>query len=290
MNETADQRGLKGFLNKGGFWRLLPLVLVYLGLYLLAGRVLVWLTGDWGKGDLLSSTSTVFVQLTFALMVGALILSVFTTWMGWNAEIYGRQRIYRSWWMWLGPIIALMPITLRALGFDWTSLPLSVVVLVMVSGLFIGFVEELLCRGIAVKMLRDAGHGELVVAALSSFVFAILHSANLLSGQALVTTGIQIFYTFGFGILMYLTLRTTRYLVVAMIVHGLTDPTAVLANGGISDAANATHVSALVTAGGQFTIPIGIIGLILLLCIRGKYGQTDKHNRHNADGAETATA
>jgi membrane protease YdiL (CAAX protease family) len=287
MNEIAERPGLKGWLDKGGFWRLVPVVLVYLGLYLAAGKLLALATGDWGKGDLLDRTSTVFVQVTFALLVGAAILAVFTRWMGWNSEIYGRQRIYRSWWMWLGPIIALMPITLRALGFDWASRPVSVVALVMISGLFIGFVEELLCRGIAVKMLRDGGHGEFVVAALSSVVFATLHSVNLLSGQALVTTGIQIFYTFGFGILMYLTLRTTRYLVVAMVVHGLTDPTAILANSGISDAANTANLSPLAAAGGQFTIPIGIIGIILLLCIRGRYGQTSKHPQ---DAGATAAA
>jgi membrane protease YdiL (CAAX protease family) len=279
VNENAQRSGLKGWLDKGGFWRLMPVVLVYLGLYLAAGKLLVLVTGDWGKGDLLDSTTTVFVQLTFALLVGAAILAAFTGWMGWNSELYGRQRIYRSWWMWLGPIIALMPITLRALGFDWASRPASVIALVLVSGLFIGFVEELLCRGIAVKMLRDGGHGELVVAALSSLVFAVLHSVNLLSGQALVTTGIQVFYTFGFGILMYLTLRTSRYLVVAMVVHGLTDPTAILANSGISDAANTAGLSPLAAAGGQFTLPIGVIGIILLLCIRGRYGQTSRHEK-----------
>jgi membrane protease YdiL (CAAX protease family) len=287
VNETAERSGLKGWLDKGGFWRLVPVVLVYLALYLGAGKVLVLLTGDWGKGDLLDSTTTVFVQLTFALVVGAVILALFTAWMGWNSEIYGRQRIYRSWWMWLGPIIALMPIVLRALGFDWASRPVSVVALVMVSGLFIGFVEELLCRGIAVKMLRDGGHGELVVAALSSLVFAVLHGVNLLSGQALVTTGIQMFYTFGFGVLMYLTLRTTGFLVVAMVVHGLTDPTAVLANSGISDAANTANISSLAALGGQLAIPIGFIGIILLLCVRGRYGQTSKHPQ-GAGAAATA--
>ncbi|MFN8168253.1 MAG: CPBP family intramembrane glutamic endopeptidase [Candidatus Nanopelagicales bacterium] len=277
MDEIAQRPGLKGWLDKGGFWRLVPVVLVYLALYLAAGKLLVLATGDWGKGDLLDSTTTVFVQLTFALVVGAVILAVFTAWMGWNSEIYGRQRIYRSWWMWLGPIIALMPIILRVLGFDWASRPVSVIALVLVSGLFIGFVEELLCRGIAVKMLRDGGHGELVVAGLSSLVFAVLHGVNLLSGQALVTTGIQMFYTFGFGVLMYLTLRTSRYLVVAMVVHGLTDPTAILANSGISDAANTAGLSPLAAAGGQFTLPIGFIGIVLLLCVRGRYGQTSKH-------------
>jgi membrane protease YdiL (CAAX protease family) len=287
MNEAADQRGLKGFLNKGGFWRLVPVVIVYIAIYLLAGKVIVWLTGDWGRGDLLDSLSTVFVQLTFGLLVGAVVLALFTRWMGWNGELYGRQRIYRSWWMWLGPIIALIPIVMRAAGIDWGGRPLTISAFVLFSGLFVGFVEEMLCRGIAVKMLRDAGHGEFVVAALSSLTFALLHATNLLSGQALRTTLIQMFYTFGFGVLMYLTLRSTRFLVFAMLVHGLTDPMGALANGGIGDDATATSLNPLLNAAGLLTIPIGLAGLILLLFVRGKYGQTTK-GHHGSDEAAPA--
>jgi membrane protease YdiL (CAAX protease family) len=286
MNETADQQGLKGFLNKGGFWRLLPVVLVYMAIYLGASKVPGLL--GWGKGDLLTDVSTVFAQLTFALIVGAIVLALFTKWMGWNPELYGRQQIYRSWWMWLGPIVALVPIVLRAVGIDWGGRALTVSALVIVSGLFVGFVEELLCRGIAVKMLRSAGHGEFVVAALSSLTFALLHSANLLSGQSLQTTGVQIFYTFGFGVLMYLTLRSTRFLVVAMIVHGFTDPMGVLANGGISDSASATNLNDILTFAGLLTAPVGLAGLILLLFVRGKYGQTSKSGHHDTAAALSA--
>lgn len=249
MDDAVQRQGLKGFFDKGGFWRLLVVVIAYMAIYLGASK-LPSLFG-WGKGDLLSGIPTVFAQLTFALIVGAVVLALFTGWLGWNSELYGRQRIYRSWWMWLGPILVLAPILMRVGGIDWGARPLSIAAFVIFSGLFVGFVEELLCRGIAVKMLRTAGHGELVVAALSSLTFALLHSANLLSGQKLATTGLQIFYTFGFGVLMYLTLRTTRYLVVAMLLHGLTDPMGILASGGIGDAATAKDVNILLQLAGD---------------------------------------
>ncbi len=287
MNETADQRGLKGFLNKGGFWRLVAVVIVYMAIYLLAGKVIVWLTGDWGRGEQLESVATVFVQLTFALIVGAVVLALFTRWMGWDGELYGRQESYGSWWMWLGPIIALIPIVMRAAGIDWGGRPLTISAFVIFSWLFIGFVEELLCRGIAVKMLRAAGHGEFVVAALSSLTFSLLHATNLLSGQALQSTLIQIFYTFGFGVLMYLTLRSTRFLIFAMILHGLTDPMGVLANGGIGDNATETSLNGLLNLAGLLTIPVGLAGLILLLFVRGKYGETTK-GHHQPDAAAPA--
>lgn len=280
MDETVQRQGLKGFFDKGGFWRLLVVVIAYMAIYLGASK-LPSLFG-WGKGDLLSGIPTVFAQLTFALIVGAVVLALFTGWLGWNSELYGRQRIYRSWWMWLGPILVLAPILMRVGGIDWGARPLSIAAFVIFSGLFVGFVEELLCRGIAVKMLRTAGHGELVVAALSSLTFALLHSANLLSGQKLATTGLQIFYTFGFGVLMYLTLRTTRYLVVAMLLHGLTDPMGILASGGIGDAATAKDVNILLQLAGDWLFVVGFGGLILLFFVRGVYGQLSKHGSTDA--------
>lgn len=273
---TSDRTtgGVRGFLDKGGFWRLLPVVVVYWLIYSAAGWVLKKAAPDLATGDLLGSVSAVFVQLTFALLVGALVLALFTRYMGWNAEIYGRQPIYRSWWMWLGPIVALAPIVLRVLGIDWTKNPVSVVALVLVSGLFVGFVEELLCRGIAVKMLRAAGHGEFLVAALSSLLFGLLHATNLLSGQSLLQTGIQVFYTIGFGVLMYLTMRVTGFIVAAIILHGFTDPMGFLASGGLSELASGTTLNTMLTVAGSLTLPVGLIGVILLAFVRGKVGRS----------------
>src|SRR5690606_21391993 len=130
-------------------------------------------------------------------------------------------------------VIVATPILLRIFGIDWGKNPVPVVMLALATGLLIGFVEELLYRGFAVKMLRDAGHGEWVVAALSSLFFAVSHSVNLFSGQSIKTVGPTVIYTFGFGVLMYLSLRSIGFLVGAMILHGLTDPTTFLASGGI---------------------------------------------------------
>ena len=87
--------------------------------------------------------------------------------------------------MWIAPLVVLAPIVLRVFGIDWGRDAVDVVALVLVTGLLIGYVEELLTRGIGVKMLRAGGHGEWAVAALSSLVFALLHSVNLLTGQEL---------------------------------------------------------------------------------------------------------
>ena len=283
MNETTSQSGLKGFLNKGGFWRLLALLVVYFTIYLGAGQVAGQIRGE-AEGELLGSLSNVFFTVTFGLIVRAVVLTALTAYLGWNQEIYGRQTVCRSWWMWLGPLIAAVPVLLRILDIDWGGPALSVVLLVLATGLMIGYVEELLFRGIAVKMLRTGGQREFSVAIISSLLFALSHSVNALQGQELRTVGTTVIYTFAFGALMYLTMRSFRFIVAAMILHGLTDPTAILATGGI-DKVSDTAVSGTPAAVSGFTLFVLVpVGIILLLCVRGKAGEA-KDSAHDADSS-----
>ena len=180
-----------------------------------------------------------------------------------------------------------MPVLLRVVGITWGGPSISVVVTVLLSGLLVGVVEELMYRGFAVKMIRAGGHGELAVAALSSAAFALSHSTNLIGGQAFTTVAFTVFYTFGFGALMYLTLRATGFLVWAMLVHGLTDPTTILASGGIDKVSTGPSTSGLLHAAGLFTFPLVFIGLILLLFVGGRVGERngdDGHVEPEADG------
>ncbi len=270
--ETAapPDSGLRGFMNRGGPWRFLAYMAVYLAVYLGAGWVAARFARDLATDPLLSSVGSVFVQLTAALIVGAIILIATMVYLGWTKELFGRQPIYRSWWMWLGPAIVAIPILLRIFGIEWGKNALPIVALVLVTGLLIGFVEELLYRGIAVKMLRNGGLGEWAVAALSSLFFAISHSVNLFSGQSFTTVGPTVVYTFAFGVLMYLTLRSFGFLIAAMILHGLTDPTTILASGGIDQLTEGGSTSGLLAATSLVTYGLILAGFILLIFIRGR--------------------
>ncbi len=78
--DAQTQGGLRGFLNKGGFWPLLLVVAVYFAIYLPAGKVVANLADrSYSEADTLSSVGTVFVQLTAALIVGSIVLIAFTT-------------------------------------------------------------------------------------------------------------------------------------------------------------------------------------------------------------------
>jgi len=284
LNAPTQRNGLRGFLDKGGFWRLLLVVVLYLAIYLAAGKVTGALWPSESDADLLSSVSAVFFQITLGLLVGAVVLLAFLAYTGWGTEIFGRQNVYRSWWMWIAPVVVALPILFRVLGIDWGGKPLEIVLMVMASGLLVGFVEELLYRGVAVKMLRGGGHREWSVAVLSSLLFASSHSVNLFSGQELRTVGATMAYTFPFGVLMYLSMRVTRFIAVAMLLHGLTDPTTILASGGIDKVGGTEGTTGAALYGVFATFLLMAVGYVLVLFIRGKAGE-DPHRRHDRAAA-----
>ncbi|MGW5920112.1 CPBP family intramembrane glutamic endopeptidase [Nocardia fluminea] len=272
MTETVpvsqEQRGLRGFMDRGGFWRFLAFLVVYFAIYLGAGQVVGLLGGHYVEDELLSSVGSVFFQVTASLVVGCVVLAAFSAYLGWNREMFGRQPVYRSKWMWIAPVIVAAPIVVRVLGIDWGRHQVDVVALVLGTGLLIGFAEELTFRGFGVKMLRDAGHGEQAVAALTSAAFALSHGLNLLGGQSITVVGPTVLYTFAFGVLMYLTLRVTGFLLGAIVLHGLTDPTTMLATGDIDKVATDSPSGSLIPA--TSTMVLIVSGYLLVLFVRGR--------------------
>lgn len=271
---TVRESGWKAFWNRGGWWKAVMLAVVYLALYLGTG----WLVGQlWGDlieyEDLFADGLSVFLAVGVPVIVGSIILVAFAASVGWLPKpLFARQPVRGSWWMWIAPALVVVTILLRVLGIAWSEYSVGVILATFVAGLFIGISEELLTRGIAVTLLRRCGYNEWVVAVLSSVIFALLHTSNLLSGQSLTTVLPTVGFTFGFGIMMYLTLRVTGNLIWPIILHALTDPTTFLATGGID--VQGTNPSPLLTFAGLSTFVFLAFALIALIFIRGNaYGR-----------------
>ena len=154
--------------------------------------------------------------------------------------------------MWIVVAVVLVFSVLRLATVDYGSTGFDVVAAWLVTGLFVGFAEEVLTRGLVVNLLRKAGYREIIVALGSAALFAALHAGNLLSGQSLFATAFQLVYTFAFGICMYLTLRVTGNLIspILQTAHSVDSPLAGIASIG--------------------NIPVIIFGIILLFFIRGR--------------------
>jgi uncharacterized protein len=261
MSARTIVGGWRRFWNAGGWWRSLLLVAVYYGLFTGLSFVVVSPIATRVGSDPVAS---IWVDYALPIALGGVLLLLFGWSLGWLPALFGPQLIGGAKWMWIGVAVPLLFAALHWASIDYRAAGAGTVLAWIVSGLCIGFAEEVLTRGFVVTLLRRAGYRELAVASVSSALFALLHAGNLLAGQALGATLFQLVYTFAFGICMYLCLRVTRHILWPILLHAATDP---------STALMSEHpAGALVGLAGVGNIAVIVTGLVLLFFVQGRVG------------------
>lgn len=228
---------MRRFFARPAAWKALVLVVTYLVLYLAVGQVVGLLFGDEIDTDnVLGTTGSIFFGLVLPIAIGATSLVGLSAALGWLRALFGRQPGRGRPWMWIGPVLVLGAVVGHLGSADWDVWTTEEILLILGLGLCIGVAEELATRGLAVKILRDAGHRERFVMVVSSLLFALMHLVNLLSGMKVSTVAVTVVYTFAFGTCMYLAMRVTGSLWAAILLHAATDPSTFLASGGLDEA------------------------------------------------------
>lgn len=250
----------KRFWNDGRWWKALILAVAYVVLYNLASLLMAPFVSEATDPE---SAAYVFILYVVPIFLGGVILVAFGASVGWLRDLFGPQPISGRGWMWIAVAVVLLFNILRFVTIDYSETSVAFVLTWLLAGLFIGFAEEVLTRGYVVRIMRKAGHPEIAVALVSAALFALLHASNLLTGQAIVPTLLQLVYTFFFGICMYLALRVTGTLIAPILLHASTDPSIFLqatypADGPLTAVAGLGNVAVIVT------------GLVLVFFIRGR--------------------
>jgi membrane protease YdiL (CAAX protease family) len=258
---TASSRWQR-FWEKGGWWRAVLLAAVYFVLYQVLSLAFTPLALQLDDPN---GAAGVVVLYVLPLIVGGLLLLGFTLSVRWMGEVFGRQPIGGRGWMWIAVVVVLLFNILRFATIDYSDVGFDVVATWLLAGLLIGFAEEVLTRGLVVNLLRKAGYREIVVALVSAAVFAGLHSGNLLLGQSVFATALQLVYTFAFGILMYLAMRVTRTILAPILLHASTDPSIFLQTAHPAD-------GSLTGLAGLGNIAVIVAALVLAFFIRGRVG------------------
>jgi uncharacterized protein len=267
----TEDAAWRRFWNRGGWWKALLVVVVYYGLYQLAGLAIGRVFGDLvDKDDLFATGASVFFGIAAPILVGAVLLLAFAVSLGWLKELFGRQPIRGSWWMWIGVGIVVVFNILRFASADYSAWDAGAVVAVLFTGLCIGFAEEVLTRGFAVNLLRRGGYGERSVMLLSSLLFAAMHSGNLFSGQSVFAVAFTVVYTFAFGLVMYAALRVTGNLIWPVLLHASTDPGLFLLTGGVDATDASLHPGPLAPIAGLENWFVLVFALVPLIFVRGR--------------------
>lgn len=264
--------GWTRFWNEGTWWKAFLLIAVYWGVYQLISLGVTTVAGDSiDMSDPLASPMSVIVGEALPILLSGLLLLFFARSVGWLGDIFGRQRPRGAAWMWIAVILVIIPVVMRLVATNWSVWSIAQVAAILLLGLCVGFTEELATRGIVVTMLRRGGSSERIVFVLSALIFGLLHVGNLVSGQAVDTVALTVVYTIGFGAMMYLSLRVTGSIVWPILLHAVTDPTTILASGGI-DAHSAAlgSASSLVVFAGFFNVAYLLFAFLAIFLIKGR--------------------
>jgi membrane protease YdiL (CAAX protease family) len=154
--------------------------------------------------------------------------------------LWGLFVSYRS--SWLRPIFAKQPVTalpqslwllpvcwfglcvIRFVSSHWASFDFSYLAILAIAMVMVGFNEELLFRGILAYGTRGSGGwSEARAMLVSALGFGLFHLPNLLVGQALTPTLIQVTYAFFMGITLYVSMRLSRSILLPVAMHALWD-------------------------------------------------------------------
>lgn len=124
----------------------------------------------------------------------------------------------KQWVEYLPLLLILIVLVIGNQGFQAESASFFVYMLLS-QLLLVGFVEEVLFRGIMLRALVQKGTMFAVI--LSSVLFGVTHALQALGGQSLQDTLLQIAYAFLIGFVLALLVVRNRAILLTIVFHGL---------------------------------------------------------------------
>ena len=200
-------------------------LLVAIGIYVayLAVVAVVWRVNRVDYLHLVDDRRTAVRSIVVPIGLGALLLAVATTVLGWwHPVLFDDGRTGPAWAI-VVPILFGVAAVLGLLSIDWRSANRSVLPVIALGTLLVGFAEEVLTRGLLVVGAREAGWTALGVYLLSTLLFSLVHGLNGFFGMPWRATAVQMVITFVAGTAFYVTRLSTGTLLVGIVLHAVWD-------------------------------------------------------------------
>jgi membrane protease YdiL (CAAX protease family) len=184
---------------------------------------------------------------------------------GWLGAIFSKQpasAMPKFFWLipagWLGICLC------RLIASPWADFDFAYLGVLAVAMVMVGFNEELLFRGIlAIGARGDGAWSETRAMLISSLGFGLFHLPNLLMGQALAPTLIQIGYAFTLGLALFASMRLSRTILLPIAMHALWDFATFTSKTGKMSAYNTITCSVL-----MLTVVALLIALVIWSCVK----------------------
>ncbi len=198
------------------------------------------------------------IQIVSGRVTGLLIAVLILSMLGWWREA-GFVPVKN--WRAVLPYLPLIVINILAIGLVFASAGIQatdpVMILFALASFTVGaFIEEGLFRGVVLRAFLPSGI--IKAALLSAFVFSLAHLPNMLLGQSLSATALQLVRAFLLGFAFVAPLAITRNIWPLVFLHLLINFSGFLASGNITSISSANPPTS------QVLTEIVIFGLLAL--------------------------
>jgi uncharacterized protein len=119
------------------------------------------------------------------------------------------------------PLIPVLLLSFASFTYGFKELNLKDFFVILLICIFIGFFEEVTCRGILYSSIEKIGIINPIWG--SSLLFGLLHLLNLRSNDDILEVFIQVAFAIGFGLILATVRSKTGHLLPGIIVHALYD-------------------------------------------------------------------
>lgn len=204
--------------------RIKPTALIGVAVWLLYVAIVVIMQKTSGipYTDFGDSTGNMWRGIIPSLVVGSLVIAGLAAWMGWWGPALRDQHRTRVGWALIAPAIYLLIVIGNFAVTDWGNVSAGFLLVALALGVFVGFAEEIVCRGMLLVGLRGTFH-EVAVWALTCLLFGMMHGVNVFLGAPVGSTVSQVILAGLQGSAFYILRRYFGTLVWAMVLHGLWD-------------------------------------------------------------------
>ncbi|QTB28138.1 CPBP family intramembrane glutamic endopeptidase [Lysinibacillus sphaericus] len=171
-----------------------------------------------GNGAFVSIKEPSSPLLQFAMLVPlALGLFIYIA-LKKNWQMYFFHPIQKNHLLMILPLLFVLGIILVSTkGLNLTSIS-DLIFMFLMQVLIVAFIEETLFRGLMLRMLLAKGAFTAVF--ISSLLFGITHALQLLGGQSLEDTIIQIIYALLVGLVLSLLILDGQSIIITILFHG----------------------------------------------------------------------
>lgn len=211
----------------------LPALIGILVLYLaiLQGVLLYLTAGSDPNYAKFPTIDSMVDALLIPVGLSVLFVAALVSWLGWWKELFVEKNRTPTW-TWVFPGLILLTMLVATDYANLGKVPLSMVLTLLVSTLLVGLGEEMMFRGIVLKVMRAGGtRTELKAALWTALIFGGVHMSNLFTeGPAAFLQAVIVSVT---AIFFYVMRRASGGLWVPIILHAGWDFSLFSANLGV---------------------------------------------------------